>query len=770
MGALFLLLLVVLVLLLVFIARSASLSGKIGEVEARLTALEQRLAARPPQEPIVPRVVETSPPGAILQKTELLTEAPPPTPATPSPLFPSTPAPPQRPSRTKEEWEALIGGKLLNRIGAFALIIGVGFFLKYAFDQNWLTESVRVLIGVLIGVTTLLAAARSHRKGFQIFAQGLVGAGIAILYLSVYASFNFYALVSQPVAFALMAGVTIVAFTQAFTYDSLAVSLLAWLGGFVTPILLNSGESNELGLFSYLTLLNIGLIAVLLRKESWAILEPLSLLGTYSLYFTWFNQQYTDPDLGLTLVFLVIFWGLFHLLDVARGMNRELSYPELRRGEAWINAALFTTALFTLIDPQYHRWMGLATATVGMLYLITAVIAARLRPGTALPVMGHLLTAVTLLAIAALVEFNSFMIIIAWTLEALIVLWAGVLLRRGYLWGTGIALLGLSSLTLLGMEGSLAYAPIEEFRLLFNPRFLAFVLLAGTIGFSPYLLRRLQNHRNDVLVEVLQYGWILLLLLLVTVETNDYFRLAMLHEDGLRKDALNFTRYMVLAVIWAITSLPLIATSVRRFARPTLFGGIWILFAASCMAALRGITFDPIAWFVPLLNLRCLSIAVIVAASAAIARWLKSAGGYSEWVPELRSVIRVSLVALILVLMTGEIRDYFQRTIAETSSATRESVAAIRTVENIEQMSLSGGWLFFSILLMGFGIWRRDRTLRIFAIVLFGLTILKIFLYDLSFLETVYRIVSFIALGVILLAVSYLYQRYRAIIFEPSAD
>lgn len=651
-----------------------------------------------------------------------------------------------------------------------ALIIGVGFFLKYAFDENWLTESVRVLIGVAIGIATLFAAARSDRKGFQIFAQGLVGAGIAILYLSVYASFNFYALVSQPVAFALMAGVTIVAFTQAFTYDSLAVCLLGWVGGFLTPILLSSGESNELGLFGYLALLNIGLMVVLLRKEAWGIVEPLSLLGTYSLYFTWFNQYYTDHDFGLTLVFLVIFWGLFHGLDVARGMNRALSYPELRRGEAWINAALFTAALFVLIDPQYHGWMGLATATAGLLYLLTAVIAARLRPDTALPVMGHLLTAVILLAIAAMVEFNRFMIIIAWTLEALVVLWAGVVLRRRYLWGTGMVLLGLSSLTLLGLEGSLAYSPIEEFQLLINPRFLAYVLLAGTIGFSSLLLMRLENQRRDVLIEVLQYGWILLLLVLVSVETNDVFRLRMLHADGLRMSALSFNRFMVLAVAWAITSLPVIVAGVRRFARPTLFGGIWILLAASCMAALRGITFDPIAWFAPVLNLRCLSIVIVVATSAAIVRLLKHAVGSSTWVPELRSVVRISLVALLLVLTTGETRDLFQKSIEDTRSGAHESIAAIRTLENIEQMSLSGGWLVFSILLMGFGLWRRDRNLRIFAIVLFGFTILKIFIYDLSFLESIYRIVSFIALGIILLGVSYLYQRYRAIIFEPSAD
>jgi uncharacterized membrane protein len=930
-----LLLLVVFVLLVVFIARTAAAAGKIDalskkqntiesssatlfskvhEIEARLAALEQHSPAASPQKPEDRGAAETRTAAKLQHTAEPAAPAPPtppkpviPEPAlvsTPPPLF--TPATPRRPSRTKEEWEALIGGKLLNRIGALALIIGVGFFLKYAFDKNWITESVRVLIGVLIGASALLVASRSHRKGLQIFAQGLVGAGIAILYLSVYASFNFYTLISQPVAFAMMAGVTIIAFTQAFKYNSFAVSFLGWLGGFLTPILLSSGESLEASFFTYLALLDIGLIVVLLRKDAWFILEPLSLLGTYALYYSWFNQHYTDNDLALTLVFLVVFWGLFHALNVARGMNRGSSYPELRRWEALVNAALFTTALFDLINPHHHEWMALATAIAGMFYVVTALVVERRRPDAALPVVGYLLTAVVLFAIAVVTEFDSFNIVIAWTAEALLVLWAGVKLQRRYLWWAGCALLALSSLTLLGLNGSLGYGLLEEFRLLVNPRFLAFVFLAGTIGFSIHLLRgigdavpsvlvemlhytwivlaaiavsmemndhfrslmvgtsqvqegvlgyrrfmmlglmwalcslpllwstvrqyrrplyiaglallvltvlmllgtdgrlgykpietfqpllnlraaayliaagaigmaifflkRLGEHRNDAFIEVLHYGWILVLLVLMTIETNDFFRRAMIHSDGLAKDALSFSRYMVLAVVWAITSLPLIGSSAQHYVRPTLFGGIWILLTASCLAAIRGIAFDPLAWFVPLLNVRVLSIAMIIVASVAAGLWLKRAGGFSTWVPEMRNVIRIALVVLLLVMTTGEIRDFFQRDIAVPSSGNEESLETIRNLENLQQMSLSGGWLVFSILLMGYGIWRRARSLRILAIGLFGFTILKIFIYDLSFLETVYRIVSFIALGVILLAVSYLYQRYRAIIFEPSPD
>ena len=141
---------------------------------------------------------------------------------------------PQRKSRTKDEWEVFVGGKLLNRVGALALIIALGYFLKYAFDNNLISETVRVLIGVFIGLLLIVGGYRFYKKDFIVFYQGLVGAGIAILYLSIYSSFNYYNLVSQPVAFGLMSVITIITFIQAFYYKSLTVSLFGWVGGFLT--------------------------------------------------------------------------------------------------------------------------------------------------------------------------------------------------------------------------------------------------------------------------------------------------------------------------------------------------------------------------------------------------------------------------------------------------------------------------------------------------------------------------------------------------------
>ena len=97
--------------------------------------------------------------------------------------------------RSREEWEILIGGKLLNRVGALALILGVGFFLKYAFDNDWLNELARVLMGGAAGLLLIGGGYRFHLRNLAVFSQGLTGAGVAILYLSIYAAYDFYDLI-----------------------------------------------------------------------------------------------------------------------------------------------------------------------------------------------------------------------------------------------------------------------------------------------------------------------------------------------------------------------------------------------------------------------------------------------------------------------------------------------------------------------------------------------------------------------------------------------
>jgi len=210
-------------------------------------------------------------------------------------------------------------------------------------------------------------------------------------------------------------------------------------------------------------------------------------------------------------------------------------------------------------------------------------------------------------------------------------------------------------------------------------------------------------------------------------------------------------------------SLLLVWSGLQRKASPILYSGLGALVLAVALGVVKGVTFNPIEGFTPALNLRFAVLVFVIVGLLVQAAWLKNSRQDYAWSHTALMVLYVASVLLIFELVTVETKDSFERAIRVSSQIV--SSTEITRLRNLQQLALSGVWLLYSIILMTVGIWRRTTALRMMAMVLFGVTILKIFIYDLSFLETLYRIFSFIGLGLILLVVSYLYQRYKAVIF-----
>ena len=760
-------LIAVVVVLTTYIKKTNALAKKVAALKMDLEEEVHKL--RREINSTAARADQQAPEPPQAPPTALKTAASPPAPplaARPQsqPPLPHKPVPP---SRTREEWEALIGGQWLNRIGALALIFGIGFFLKYAFDNDWITEPVRVLIGVATGIGLLVGGAHAYKKELQIFAQGLIGAGIPVLYLSVYASFNFYHLVPQTVAFFLMAAVTVLAFSQAFKYDSLAVSVLGWAGGFLTPFLLSTGQANEVGLFTYIALLVAGLLTVLSRKADWVVLEPLTLGATYLVYLLWHLKFYTPDDLFVTVVFLSIFWGLFYGFDLSRTGRAALRYAVLRQIVAGFNAVFYFVGLYAIFNPQHRPWMGLIALSIGVVYLLAGLLIRRRRSENAMALAGDTLTAMALLVLATSLQFSGFKTVIFWGLEAAILVGCGLYWKRRHLWQAALGLFVLAFLKLLATEGVWSFSPIEQFALLQNLRALALAVLAAGLGASAVLFKRWGEKDSEPIREVLHYGWCALLFALCTIETNDYFRRLMAAAD-FTTAGLSFQRFMTLAAIWVAYSLPLVRYGLRLKALPMIFSGFATLFLGIGLAAGRGLAFVPIEQFVPLVNFRSMVLLLVLAAVWIQLRWMGAGRSNFAWMGPVIRVLQVVSALLILDLLSAETRDFFERSIF-FSQQTAGTADDLKQLANIKQLALSGVWLAYSIVLMVLGIWRRKAELRLVALALFGFTIVKIFAYDLSFLDTLYRIFSFMGLGLILLAVSYLYQRYKTVIFPGTS-
>ena len=214
------------------------------------------------------------------------------------------------------ELEANIGLAWINRIAAVTLIFAAAFFFKYAVDNQWIGETGRVVLGVIAGFAALGGGEWAWRRDHRVYAQGVTALGISILYLSFYAAFAFYRLPSVPqsLAFCLMALTTAMGGTLAMRYNAAVISALALVGGFLTPVLLSTGEDRPWILFGYILLLNLGTLAVA-RAKRWRHLAPLALAGTSILYCAWFAGHFDASKQIVATTFALVYYALFVLVE-----------------------------------------------------------------------------------------------------------------------------------------------------------------------------------------------------------------------------------------------------------------------------------------------------------------------------------------------------------------------------------------------------------------------------------------------------------------------
>lgn len=754
--------------------RVNALMRRVQQLELSVLHMRNQLQeiVKPPEstrKPAAPTVSVPEPDAIVETKEQELST----TPVNPAPPPVKTPVSEPRmhiplpKSRTNKEWEALIGGKVLNRIGALALIIGVGFFLKYAFDNDWISESVRVLMGGGAGAALLLGADRAKRKGFEVFAQGLVGAGISILYLSVYAAFNFYNLVPQSIAFVLMSGVTMLTLWLSLRYDSLAVALLGWAGGFLTPFMLSTGTPNQIGLFTYIALLDAVLLAIVLSKQKWIVLEPLALLGTSLLFSFWFVDLYTITAFLPTLFFLIVLWALFFVVEAIRIARWNGTYLLVRHLLAAVVATLVLSGMYALMDQTYQSLSGLSIAILSLPYF--AIFIPWKERMQSLPAR-NLLLAVGFVFTATAIQFTGFMTVTIWAVEAAIVLLFGTkVLRMREVWLAALMMTGVALCKLVFSYGTWSYEPLEEFRLLLNMRTAAFVAVCAVLYLAAEMLRASEDSLAKRFHELAGYLAALTGFLLVSIETGDFYGRKLLFAEGDARHALEYQSSLAWACVWIAYAMFLLVVGEKRRIRAFRFSSLPPAVLAFFVAVFAGYSFSPIGWFTPIINFRAGALALVgMGMGGMMYMWAHEANQSEGWVRVIRSAMGLGLVAVTLVLLTGETRDYFGRQIYELSLLqwTRDIEFQTQQLENMRQILVSAVWLASSIGLMALGLWRRVRNIRLVAIGLFGFTILKIFIYDLSFLQTLYRIFSFIGLGLILLGVSFIYQKYKGVILD----
>src|SRR5437762_2188665 len=339
MGGFILLFLIVVVMVFVVpavaLAKASRAMRAIEELKQRLLMLEARwhredVSAQPPETVTEPKPAAPIIPPVTMPPPLPVTVIPPPIPET-KPIMPieevqmETVAPPA--ARTID-WEQFMGAKMFAWIGGFALFLGVAFFVKYSFEHNLIPPELRVAIGFLTGIVLVVGGVALKRKENVVTAQTLCATGILILYAVTFACRSFYhfPFFGLIPTFALMSLITAAAFLLAVRMDALVVAILGIAGGFLTPVLLSTGQDNPLGLFGYIALLDAGLLAVA-RRKGWTSLPILGAIGTVLMQVTWVGNFFLQGHYfagNKTLVPMTVFLG-FEILFLVTALTTRQS-------------------------------------------------------------------------------------------------------------------------------------------------------------------------------------------------------------------------------------------------------------------------------------------------------------------------------------------------------------------------------------------------------------------------------------------------------------
>ncbi|MHC4264895.1 MAG: DUF2339 domain-containing protein [Planctomycetota bacterium] len=778
-----------------------------------------------------------------------------------------------------ETLEQKIGTKWILIAGVITVIVGVALFLKYVYDENLIGPRGIVLIVGGTGLAALVLGEITRRRGYGIVARGVTALGFAIIYADIFTAQQYYGLIGSTTAFLLASIVTAAALVYAVTLDEILIAFLSLLGGYLTPVIVSTGQNLPMPLFTYTLILSLGaMLAAFYRK--WRAVDWIAFLGTYFLYASWFDKFYlpsaryssTVPEqIHIALGWLSVFFILYLIMPLIYELINKLKSKKEDIILLLINAAVVIYFLWSILHDDYRHQLALCSLFLSAVHLgLMALVAWRCKDDIKLRQL-LLAIAVFFLTIAVPLRFETNATAIIWTAMAVVLSLIG-LRFRSILTQTAAAILMFLSLYKL-----LLMLPLhtEQFNLVFNSDFGTWFFFIVAV-FAFHLIYRktsdIPHETSYPLAQLLYVLGIALLFLLTTMEwyhhcdyniteTDKYlpigqmvifsaalllFTIRPLRPAGLFIDIMSLVTTaigLMFLIFWLSTTFHetsftlfanwnfaaallfiavmtlyhiisrLAANSAEDqngFIAQVLFGLITIIlfvlisleWYSHCKCNLLLKYFSPeylkgqtliLSVFIPLVVLRpvcpkglvskilalafttlgsmfiifafhrfytesfsiflnkSFPVALLFILALFLSAWLLYRNKYRELEnKEFAVILALAGVFVLWIILTEEVYLYWY--------CRNRYAQPFENWEFLAQMYISIMWAVYGALLMVIGFWRNIKILRYIAIALFTLLLAKIFIWDTRRVENLYRIAAFLATGVTLLAVSYLYQ------------
>ena len=687
-------------------------------------------------------------------------------PASPQPYFqPSKKSPTQRFS--KDHLENLIGSNLINKIGILITLVGVYIGAKYAIDKDLISPAMRIVIGYGIAAGLCFLAYRLKAKYID-YSAVLMSGSISIIYFITYIAHSFYHLFTQPIAFGAMLATTAFVVSMSIWYNRKIIALLGQVGAYAIPFLLSTGNENLPALYGYLSIINAGLLFLSFKRD-WKIIYQFAFCISWFVFIvTFLNAKDIAAGFSSNIIFLIVNFIIFYTAFLVNKIIKKELYNLAEIGILLTNAVAFFLlgyylfnktfdndhhlTLFTLANALVHliigeriKWLKLADETVNLFIL-----------GLGL----------TFFTVSIPIHFEGNTITVLWAIEAVFLCYTGYKKNReAYLiLSIALLLLTMGSLVLDWYKHYLFddITSADQVKPFLNGNFLSSVFVCICLGIISSISIKNRIDKDDFinasLTVALPFVFVLSTYGLLAQEIDLAWFVHMMSHKG---DELQQFRNLSLqlfsmAYISLWFGLNIMRFKAKHFSTVMVIIGVYALF----IALVGGLT------EIGLLRTQYLQH--------------KSGNALSML------GFRYLYFLFIAVLLTGITRSLKQFPLTQNSKRLGSAIFNLTLLsllcnEFIHWMDI-GGYTnqyklglsiiggAYALVLIFVGIRKKQKHLRIGAMVLLGITLVKLFFYDLSSLSTISKTVVLLVLGMIMLMASFLYNKFKDSIFGSEAE
>jgi uncharacterized membrane protein len=662
--------------------------------------------------------------------------------------------------------EKFIGENLVNKIGIAILVLAIGFFVKYAIDKNWIGEIGRVGIGMVCG-GILTGLAHRLRTNYKAFSSVLVGGGLAVFYFTIALAYHQFHLFGQVPAFIIMIIITAFAVALALLYNRQELAVIALIGGFITPFLVSTGNDNYKTLFIYLLVLNTGLLIIAYNK-AWRLLNILAFSFTSLLFVLWVVRSstgsaiasFTPVKYSNGLVFATAFYLLFFSINVANNIKEQKKFIASDFTILLLNTALyFTLGLYFLTQLQASAYRGLFCVAIGLFNLVASYFLFRKQKVDTN--ILYLLIGITLtfISLAAPVQLHGNHITLFWASEAVMLYWLYQRSKISIIYWASLLVWACMLVSLL-MDWITIYSYSSNALPVITNRGFVTGFVAAIASYGLFLLNRKTAKQPLSLLPIntFRVAGVVLLFFSGAFEINHQFQYyypstginllyILLYTVAFLLLLLALThRVRALSISWPIqVSLLSVSAILYLVAIPDTF-----LLLRTLLQTQKNIHHFAAHWVGAILM-------------AIVCFWLIRLIQKNIVHPATKQLLSWILVAWIVVFLSVEI-NLLSNAIFFTNSASWQPLNDVYLRTGLPIL-----WGLCSFACMWLGMRYKFRPLRIVSLTLFSITLLKLFIFDIRDIPVGGKIAAFFCLGVLLLIVSFMYQRLKRIIIEEDA-